>query len=94
MSPATKSTRVAVAPAEFVKGWMTADSIEQLAEQWSMTTASIRSRSSKLRKMGVLLPKRFHKTAERTVIDVASLNAMVDELSKPAAKPSGKRQPK
>lgn len=71
-----KKQRSAVIPADvFVKAWMKADTVNDVAGSLDREVATIHNRAQSLRKAGVKLPKLARAYTSR--IDVDALNALI-----------------
>lgn len=68
---------------EFVVTWMNCESAEEVAKAIGSTKASVQSRASQLRKLGVKLPKFSQKKSETAKkLEVAQLNSLISRHQK------------
>lgn len=63
---------------QFVQAWRESSSCDDVGIMCNMAPASVRARAAKLRKAGVKLPKYARATRAPKVIDVDSLNAILE----------------
>lgn len=66
---------------EFVVTWLNSESAEEVANAIGSTRASVQSRASQLRKLGVKVPSfRGRKKSETAVkLEVAQLNSLINK---------------
>jgi hypothetical protein len=72
------NTRAPMIPADtFVKAWMKADTVNDVAEALDREVGTIHNRAQSLRKAGVRLPKL--KRVSHSRLDVDALNALIKD---------------
>ena len=65
---------------EFVVTWLNSESAEEVANAIGSTRASVQSRASQLRRLGVKLPKYSSKRSETAKkLEVAQLNSLINK---------------
>ena len=72
-----------VSAEQFVAIYLAAETMEEVIEKTQLNKASIQSRCSHLRKLGVNLPKKFKGTFGGKKLDIASLNALIEASLNP-----------
>jgi hypothetical protein len=64
---------------EFVTIWMKSNSLAEMAKKTKLVKISIQARATRLRRLGVKLPKF---SAMKKTVDVAAINKLIKKLSK------------
>lgn len=67
---------------EFVKAWMTSDTVDEVAEKMGLTKTSVQSKANNLRSKGVLLPKKWRPAVDPNSVE--ELNKLVAKYQKKA----------
>lgn len=68
-------------PTKFVRLWLSDKTTAQVAKELGISDASVYTYASKLRSLGVRLPKRTTRRSTQTTINVESLNSIIDGRS-------------
>lgn len=76
-----KGTTFNMNPTKFVKLWLTTKTTDTIAKELGVSTATIYTYASKLRGLGVNLPKRNVERSSINTINVEALNELIDGRS-------------
>lgn len=68
-------------PTKFVRLWLSTKTTDQVAKELGVSTASVYTYASKLRELGVRLPKRTVTRSNQTTVNVEALNELIERES-------------
>jgi transposase len=74
-----KGTTFNMNPTKFVKLWLTPKTTDTIAKELGVSNATVYTYASKLRGLGVNLPKRTVNRSTSTTINVEALNELIEE---------------